>query len=162
MKSSIDHQFVKYLPDSLEPGILYISVEYATAAHLCCCGCGEQVVTPFSPTDWKMTFDGESISLWPSIGNWKFACRSHYIIRSGKIIGVETWNEDRVESAVSADRAAKSRYYSPQRTISDEEILADSVEEQESKPEPGVRQATDPGSLVAGLRRALGRLRFLR
>ena len=36
----------------------------------CCCGCGEEVVTPFSPAQWQMSFDGEAVSLHPSIGNW--------------------------------------------------------------------------------------------
>ena len=54
------HRFVTNIPDSVEPGYLYVSMEYATAAHSCCCGCGEEVVTPFTPTDWKMTFDGEA------------------------------------------------------------------------------------------------------
>jgi hypothetical protein len=30
-------------------------VAFRTAAHCCCCGCGEEVVTPFTPTDWSMT-----------------------------------------------------------------------------------------------------------
>ena len=69
----LEHRFCKHIPDSLEPGILYVSMEYATAVHSCCCGCGEEVVTPFTPTDWKMTFDGRAISLWPSVGNWSVA-----------------------------------------------------------------------------------------
>jgi hypothetical protein len=30
----------------LVPGVIYISERYATAVHLCCCGCGYEVVTP--------------------------------------------------------------------------------------------------------------------
>ncbi len=45
----LQHRFVETMPEKIEPGILYISMEYATAAHCCCCGCGEEVVTPFSP-----------------------------------------------------------------------------------------------------------------
>ena len=71
----LKHQFVTNMPDRLDPGVLYISIEYATAAHLCCCGCGVEVVTPLTPTDWKMTFDGETISLWPSVGNWNDVAR---------------------------------------------------------------------------------------
>jgi Family of unknown function (DUF6527) len=82
----LEHRFVEHLPERLEAGVLYISMEYATAAVGCCCGCGKEVVTPFTPTDWSMTFDGETISLSPSIGNWNFDCRSHYFIRRGRII----------------------------------------------------------------------------
>lgn len=107
----LEHQFVRQLPDLLQAGVLYISMEYATAAHLCCCGCGEEVVTPFTPTDWKMIFDGETVSLSPSIGNWNFACRSHYFIRSGRIVESTTWTDQQVETNRRQDRAAKVDYY---------------------------------------------------
>ena len=57
------HKFVEPIPERLEEGVLYISIHYATGMHLCACGCGHQVVTPLSPTDWEMTFDGETVSL---------------------------------------------------------------------------------------------------
>jgi hypothetical protein len=34
---------------------LYVSIEFATAAHSCACGCGREVVTPPGPTDWRIT-----------------------------------------------------------------------------------------------------------
>ena len=80
------HHFVEHIPERLEAGVLYVSMEYATSAHSCCCGCGEEVVAPFTPTDWKMTFDGETVSLRPSIGNWTLKCRSHYVIDRGKVV----------------------------------------------------------------------------
>jgi hypothetical protein len=102
LHSKLEHRFVHYIPEQLEPGVIYISMDYATAAHSCCCGCGEQVITPFTPTDWELTFDGETVSLWPSIGNWNFRCRSHYIIRNCRIVGAEQvakartlWRENR-------------------------------------------------------------------
>ncbi len=55
-------EFVKSIPNELEDGTLYVSMEYATVAHKCCCGCGKEVVTPLSSTDWMLTYDGESIS----------------------------------------------------------------------------------------------------
>ena len=42
-------EFVEYIPTVLEEGILYISMKYATAVHLCACGCRQKVVTPISP-----------------------------------------------------------------------------------------------------------------
>lgn len=100
LHSRLEHRFVKHIPDSLDDGVLYISMEYATAAHRCCCGCGEEVVTPFSPTDWKLTFDGETISLWPSIGSWTLPCRSHYVIDHSAVISGSTWNERRISKRV--------------------------------------------------------------
>jgi hypothetical protein len=108
---SLAHRFVEFLPTDLQPGILYISIPYATAAHRCCCGCGEEVVTPFTPTDWKMTFDGESVSLWPSIGNWTLNCRSHYVIAHGRVVGAGRWSDRQIAEARRRDHAAKARHY---------------------------------------------------
>jgi len=89
------HEFVHHIPERLEPAVLYISVDYAVAIHLCCCGCGEQIVTPLAPGGWKMIFDGETISLRPSIGNWQLPCRSHYIIDRGEALVAAPWSECR-------------------------------------------------------------------
>jgi hypothetical protein len=107
----LEHYFVQYIPEKLEPGIIYISMEFATAAHACCCGCGEQVITPFTPTDWKLTFDGETVSLWPSIGNWNFKCRSHYIIRRSRVFEAEPWENTEVEHGRQRDKQRKRGYY---------------------------------------------------
>lgn len=107
----LQHRFVEHIPERLEPGILYVSVEYATSAHSCCCGCGEEVVTPFTPTDWKMTFDGETISLRPSIGNWTLQCQSHYVIDRGKVIEAAPWSAEQIEAERRRDHAAKARFY---------------------------------------------------
>jgi hypothetical protein len=84
-RTRIEHKFVEFLPDKLDPGVLYVSMEYATASHKCCCGCGRDVVTPISPTDWQLIFDGRSVSLKPSIGNWSYPCRSHYWIKGNRV-----------------------------------------------------------------------------
>jgi len=116
---TLEHRFVRSIPRELEPGILYVSVEYGTAVHSCCCGCGEQVVTPFSPTDWKMTYDGESISLTPSVGNWYSGCRSHYIVRQGRVIEAESWSQAQVEAEHRRDLAAKASFYSDNVAVDD-------------------------------------------
>lgn len=107
----LEHRFVKHLPEKLDPGVLYISMDYATAAHSCCCGCGEEVVTPFTPTDWKMTFDGETVSLWPSVGNWTLPCRSHYVIKQGKAVEAGPWTDAQIVAERERDRAAKALHY---------------------------------------------------
>lgn len=109
--SHLEHRFVQHIPDELKSGVLYISMEYGTAAHRCCCGCGEEVVTPFTPTDWKMTFDGETVSLNPSIGNWTLPCRSHYVIKRGRVIEAGPWTDKQVEAERNRDRIAKAKYY---------------------------------------------------
>lgn len=107
----LEHAFVEHIPEKVEPGILYVSMEYGTAAHSCCCGCGEEVVTPFTPTDWKMIFDGETVSLNPSIGNWTLGCRSHYVIKRGRVIEAGPWTDEQVAAKRLRDRKAKSLHY---------------------------------------------------
>jgi hypothetical protein len=107
----IEHSFVQNLPDVLKPGVLYISMEFATAAHLCFCGCGEEVVTPFSPAQWRVTFDGETISLDPSVGNWLQSCRSHYVIRGGRVIEAGQWSDEEIEAGFANDRAARAAMF---------------------------------------------------
>ena len=107
----LEHRFCTHIPEALEPGVLYVSMEYATAVHSCCCGCGEEVVTPFTPTDWEMTFDGRAISLWPSVGNWTLPCRSHYVVRGGVVIEARPWSDEEIASERRRDRTAKARYY---------------------------------------------------
>lgn len=90
---TIRHQFVEYIPETIEDGVIYITVHYRTAIHNCVCGCGNKVVTPFSPNDWKLIFNGKTISLRPSIGNWNFECRSHYWITDSEIRHAQSWED---------------------------------------------------------------------
>ncbi|VVQ23589.1 DUF6527 family protein [Pseudomonas fluorescens] len=102
-------QFVEHFPEKLEPGELYLAMEFATAAHLCACGCGVKVITPFSPTDWQMSFDGETVSLKPSIGNWTFQCRSHYWVRSGRVEWAGDMSQEAINAGRKRDAQAKAR-----------------------------------------------------
>lgn len=90
-------EFVDIVPDGLCSGVLYVSVKYTTVVHLCCCGCGHEVVTPLSPNDWKLVFDGESVSLSPSIGNWSFPCQSHYWIVRGRVRWARRWSRSEID-----------------------------------------------------------------
>jgi hypothetical protein len=107
----LKHEFVEFMPGVIEEGILYVSMEYATVIHKCCCGCGNKVVTPLSPTDWKLIYDGRAITLDPSIGNWGFACRSHYWIRGNMVRWSTQWTRGEVEASRRQDRSAKERYF---------------------------------------------------
>lgn len=110
-RREIRHEFVEYVPAELADGILYVSLEYGTASHLCCCGCGNKVVTPLSPTDWRMIFNGETVSLDPSIGNWSFACQSHYWIVRGTIRWTTKLSRERIEEGRNWDVASKDAYF---------------------------------------------------
>lgn len=108
-------EFVKFIPDDPKEGILYISTQYATATHKCPCGCGEIVVTPIKPTDWTLIWDGEHISLEPSIGSWTLPCRSHYWIRKNRIVWARKWELREIELKRKIDAEKKAIYYSSKR-----------------------------------------------
>jgi hypothetical protein len=115
-RHNLRHEFVEYLPDHLEEGTLYVSMQYATAAHKCCCDCGNDVYTPLSPTDWKLTFDGRTVSLVPSIGNWSFPCQSHYFITNDRIQWVRRWSPQEIAAGRASDKRAKQRTYDTNNT----------------------------------------------
>jgi hypothetical protein len=106
----LTHEFVEFIPDDLKEGTIYISIKFATAVHRCCCGCGKEVVTPLSPTDWKLIYDGKTISLDPSIGNWAFECQSHYWIRNNRVRLAARWSPEEIAAGRIHDRVAKDRY----------------------------------------------------
>lgn len=95
MTKPFEHQFVVLMPKTLEQGILYISFEHNTIVHLCACGCGCKVATSISPESWKITYDGKTISITPSFGNWNLECKSHYIIRKNVAFFIpDKFNDD--------------------------------------------------------------------
>jgi Family of unknown function (DUF6527) len=96
-------------------------MEYATVTHKCCRGCGNEVVTPLTPTDWKLTYDGESISLHPPIGNWNFPCQSHYWIRNSTVKWADQWSREQIEAGGTFDRRAKKEYYTTEYSPPDGE-----------------------------------------
>lgn len=85
-------QYVHYMPKQLESGVLYVSKEFSTAAHLCVCGCGAKVRTPLTPTEWTLTVSDSGPSLKPSIGNWQLPCKSHYWIADGEVLWSHQWS----------------------------------------------------------------------
>lgn len=105
------HEFVRYIPEQLAERTLYISIEFTTAVHNCFCGCGQQVVTPLTPTDWQLIFDGDTVSLYPSVGSWNLPCQSHYIVRRNQAIWMPKWTPEMIEEGRRRDRAAKGSFY---------------------------------------------------
>lgn len=107
----LQHEFIEHAPESLEPDVLYVSIRFATVLHLCCCGCGREVVTPLSPVGWQMWFDGESVSLQPSIGNWSFPCQSHYFIRRNQVQWALRWSAEEIAAGRAFDRDQSDAYF---------------------------------------------------
>jgi hypothetical protein len=107
----LDHRFVTFIPNDLEDGIIYVSIQYKTVTHKCCCGCGEKVVTPLSPAGWALTFDGSSVSLSDSIAGGR--CKSHYFIRQGKVQWARPLSGAQMAAATRRDQHAVQRIYGP-------------------------------------------------
>lgn len=113
----LTHRFVISFPDDLEEGILYVSMPYDTTIHLCACGCRNRVVLPLDPTGWQLTYNGRSVSMSPSVGNWGFTCRSHYVIDRGAVRWAPSWTQEQV--AAGRRRTLRERGVEPD-TASDE------------------------------------------
>lgn len=111
MRTTIRHEFVDVVPDHLDEGVLYVCIPYTTVVHKCFCGCGHEVVTPLAPRQWSLTFDGEAISLTPSIGNWSFPCRSHYWIRTGEVHKARTFTNTEIAALQTGDCKLLRRHY---------------------------------------------------
>jgi hypothetical protein len=104
-------QFVEFIPEQLEERTLYVAAKYRTVVHLCCCGCGRKVITPLSPTAWKLTFDGVSITLYPSVGNWNLPCKSHYWIERNRIMWARQWTSNQIKAGRAAESRVRAEYY---------------------------------------------------
>ena len=108
--------FVEYIPESqeIQEGILYISITFGTMVHKCACGCGEEVVTPLAPTEWKFEYDGKTISLYPSIGNWSFRCKSHYWIDQSRIRWARSFTMEDILKGRAKTKEYRRQYYAQQ------------------------------------------------
>jgi len=110
--TQLNHEFVEHVPREMKDGVVYVSIPYHTVLHKCCCGCGQQVVTPLSPAQWTLIFDGETVSLHPSIGNWNFPCQSHYWIRQNMVIWAGQLSERQIAVVQRQDMAAIQHHFS--------------------------------------------------
>ena len=81
-------KFVELIPannEELMPGIIYICAKHKTVVHRCPCGCGGLSEFVLSSTRFRMTYDGDSVTFSPSVGNPHLGCRSHYWIRGNQV-----------------------------------------------------------------------------
>lgn len=140
---TLQPEFVESFPELLEEGTLYISEKFSIAGHKCCCGCREEVITPLNGAQWQVRRDGGLVSLHPSIGNWKFACKSHYWIRKNRVVDAPAlpgWAINRVKKrdcqdkdiriqkinrasgfgcqSIQKDQASSANHYSQSRDVS--------------------------------------------
>jgi hypothetical protein len=104
-------QQVEFMPSQLEQGVLYYSKKFGTAAHLCACGCGSKIRTPIAPTEWAISEGTDGPNLWPSVGNWQQACRSHYFISNGQVEWALQWSETQIVHGRLNEEKRRMAYY---------------------------------------------------
>jgi hypothetical protein len=104
-------EHVQFMPDTLQPCVLYVAKELGAAAHLCACGCGAKVRTPLGPTDWTLRERNRRPTLTPSIGNWQLPCQSHYWIREGNIVWAERWSSEEIAAGRRKEEDRSQTYY---------------------------------------------------
>jgi len=91
--TELETKFCEHIPDLISEGVLYVSLFFEIAIHLCPCGCGNQSVTPFD-TDfnldngWDIKIDSDKVTFTPSILNNNCPNKAHYYITDGKIIKI--------------------------------------------------------------------------
>ena len=56
-------------------------------------------------------FNGKTVSLDPSIGNWSFPCQSHYWIRNNRVKWAPKCSRVQIERGRRYDHHAKESYF---------------------------------------------------
>lgn len=124
---------VESFPRPLDAGVLYFSNRFSAAAHTCACGCGQEVITPISPVQWRLTRSADGASLRPSIGNWNFPCRSHYWITRGRVEWDEDMGEDKIRAGRAFNAKLRERYFEEQNSREEPAAAVLSERSQEAK-----------------------------
>lgn len=109
-RTHIRHEFVELMPRPLEEGVLYVSITHRLALHRCFCGCGFEVATPLAPHEWRLGFDGETVSLSPSVGVWGLECQSHYWVKGNRVIWDRPMSKDKIERLRERERKDIERH----------------------------------------------------
>jgi len=101
-------ELVESVPAQMMPSVVDVSEKYSTSAHLCCCGCVQEVFTPLPPARWRVTVDQRGrVSFFPSIGNWSLACQSHYMIERAEVRWARTFSDDEIAWNRETERACR-------------------------------------------------------
>lgn len=137
-RTTIIPEFVESAPQQLQDGVIYISDRFRTALHKCCCGCGREVVTPLNSAGWSYYREGRSITLKPSIGNWSFPCKSHYLIVKNEVVWAETMSAQQIARVKAKDAR-------------DQEAYIKRCNEEKFRPTEGAPKVVTPSSGISGL-----------
>jgi Family of unknown function (DUF6527) len=146
--TTITPVFVDFIPEKLNEGVIYISESYNIIVHQCCCGCGQEVVTPLSPVDWQLKKEGKLITIKPSIGNWNYPCQSHYLITRNKVVWAGKMSKAQIQRVQERDNRDKQRYISQLK--SRQKIYVDELDAGKTAPRPLLLRIWDEAKKLLG------------
>ena len=107
--SSWQAMWVEDMPEVMESDKVYISTKHSLTEHLCACGCGAEVSLPLARSEWRIVYDGDTVSIRPSIGNWRLPCKSHYLILENRTIWCASWTAEEISAGRKEDRTERQR-----------------------------------------------------
>ena len=64
---------------------------------------------PLGRSEWRIEYDGETVSIRPSVGNWRLPCRSHYIIQESVTRWCKSWSTIEAAAGRIRDRQEKEQ-----------------------------------------------------
>jgi len=84
-KESVTPEYIEFMPevDDMKENTIYISLKFSVTGHRCLCGCGSLTILPINNDGWNMTDNDNKLTFTPSVGNFQYPCKSHYIITKG-------------------------------------------------------------------------------
>ena len=100
---AITPKFVELIPtegEDLILGTVYISMKHGMVVYRCPCRCGGLSEFMLDPIRFRMEYDGNNVTFYPSIGIPYLQCRSHYWIRDNRIqwcAPMEDWETKEAE-----------------------------------------------------------------
>ena len=112
----MEHKFIDIIPIEIENNVLYISLKYNVTKHLCPCGCGSEIVATLSPVRYQLYYDGKTVSLTPSFGNWLHECKSHYLIKKDKVVWANPMSKNKMEAVIKKDKKEIKEYINKKKT----------------------------------------------
>ncbi len=81
-RSAATHDFATLIPDELEDGVVY-SLAAVPWPCTAAAAAAESAITPLDPAQWSLTYDGQTVSLDPSIAGGR--CQLGTIITRGVV-----------------------------------------------------------------------------
>ena len=131
-------ELTETIPEEIEEGVLYVSFKYWTTVHKCACGCGQKVVLRLSPKHWAITLNGESVSMYPSVGNWQLPCRSHYWIEEGRILHARRWSDGEIARNRAMTKGQRTPLQTPRSRLLEFVQAEDSADTQARQSVPDI------------------------